>query len=109
MLKADAQKRFRGTVLGWATVGMIAGGALCLVFRSPFMSFFAVFLAAGGIVTAISDLMARAGLTRVAGITVIVFGALFLLSGVMLFAPQPLWVGMVLVTVGTLTASRIQS
>jgi uncharacterized membrane protein HdeD (DUF308 family) len=109
MLKADAQKRFRGTVLGWATVGMAAGGALCLAPRSPFMTFFAIFLAAGAIVTGISDLLARTGHTRTAGVTVIVLGALFVFSGVMIFAPQPLWVGMVLVTVGALTTSRIQS
>jgi hypothetical protein len=106
MLKATAQKRFRGTVLAWGTAAMFAAGALCLAFRSPFMTFSAVFLAAGGIVTGLGDLISRAGAPRAGAIFVIVLGALFTVSGVLLFAPQPLWVGSLLLPLGIVTASR---
>ena len=66
----------------------------------PFLLFLAATAAAGAIVYAGAHIAAARGRARQAGSILVVGGVVFFLTGVLLFAPQPLWVGAALIGLG---------
>ena len=67
---------------------------------APFIAFLLLVAVFGLGVGGVAALVARRGRPRLAGWLLIGSGFVFLAGGVLLFAPQPLWIGMILAAVG---------
>jgi hypothetical protein len=66
----------------------------------PFFLFLTATAVLGGLVAAVSVGIARGGRVQFATWMLLASGLVFFASGVLLFAPQPVWVGGVLVAFG---------
>jgi hypothetical protein len=72
----------------------------------PFLGFLLVTAALGGAVVGLAAVVGRRGHRRRAGWMLVASGIFFVAGGVLLFAPQPLWVGVVLVVIGVVRLGR---
>ena len=66
----------------------------------PFLLFFVVVAAFGLVFVAAATLVASRGHERGAASMLIAVGVLFIVGGVLLFAPQPVWAGSGLIGLG---------
>ena len=75
----------------------------------PFLGLLFGTAAVGAAVVGLVKLAGRRGHQRGWSWVLVIAGIVLLVAGVLLFAPQPLWVGAVLVAVGTVRLGRRRS
>ena len=71
-----------------------------------FLLFLLITAGAGAVVATPALIAARRGRPRAAGLLLVASGLLFVIAGFLLFAPQPLWIGALLVAFGAVLLGR---